>query len=174
MSEYYAVVRSDDALMHYGIKGMKWGIRRAIKSGNSQRLAKQYSKAARKLGKLSLRANRDLMKKRYTTAKMAMAQGAAVSAGMSAGLTAAANKNGSFKKRAALAGIAGLAGGVAGAAINSKGISSGRYVSDRGHAKAVAKRDKWKKNMEFAFAGTKYASKSSTGSKKRRKSVNRG
>ena len=48
----YAVERSDEYLAHYGIRGMKWGVRRAIKSGNSARLGRQYAKAQKKLAKL--------------------------------------------------------------------------------------------------------------------------
>lgn len=48
----YAVERSDEYLAHYGIRGMKWGVRRAIASGNSNRLDRQYKKAQKKLAKL--------------------------------------------------------------------------------------------------------------------------
>lgn len=52
----YAIERSDEYLAHYGIRGMKWGVRKAIKSGNSTRLSKQYNKAQKKLAKLEKRA----------------------------------------------------------------------------------------------------------------------
>ena len=52
----YAVERSDEYLAHYGIRGMKWGVRKAIASGNSARLGKQYAKAQKKLAKLEKRA----------------------------------------------------------------------------------------------------------------------
>ena len=31
MGEYYAVIRSPDFIAHYGIKGMKWGVRKFVK-----------------------------------------------------------------------------------------------------------------------------------------------
>jgi len=52
MSEYYAVQRSTDHLAHYGVKGMKWGVRKAIAYGNQKALDKHFQKAAKKLAKL--------------------------------------------------------------------------------------------------------------------------
>ena len=53
MSEYYAVVRSTDHLAHYGVKGMKWGVRRVLSTGNERALDRHFRKAARKLKKLT-------------------------------------------------------------------------------------------------------------------------
>lgn len=75
MSEYYAVQRSDEYLEHYGIKGMKWGVRKARASGNSRALGRQYRKAQKKLAKLEKRAANG---KKY--AKRAAAYGAAAAA----------------------------------------------------------------------------------------------
>lgn len=52
MSEYYAVQRSTDHLAHYGVKGMKWGVRKAIATGNQRALDRHFRKAAKKLKKL--------------------------------------------------------------------------------------------------------------------------
>ena len=49
---YYAVERSTDHLAHYGVKGMRWGVRMAIATGNQALLDKHYRKAAKKLAKL--------------------------------------------------------------------------------------------------------------------------
>lgn len=49
---YYGVIRSTDHLAHYGVKGMRWGVRRAIVTGNQRALDRHYRKAARKLAKL--------------------------------------------------------------------------------------------------------------------------
>lgn len=62
MSEYYAVHRSEDHLQHYGVKGMKWGVRKALASGDSRKLNRQYRKAQKKLDKLNKRANISLQK----------------------------------------------------------------------------------------------------------------
>lgn len=52
MSEYYAIIRSNSELQHYGVRGMKWGVRRAIDTGNQKKLDKHFQKAAKKLAKL--------------------------------------------------------------------------------------------------------------------------
>lgn len=159
MAEYYGVTRTPEYLMHYGVRGMRWGIRKAIAKGDNASLSKHYHKAIKKLGKLSLNANQDVQKKIYSKAKANMLSGATMSGGMSAGLTAGLNSHLSIKDRLKYGGIAGAAGALGGAIINSKGIGAGRYASDRGHAKAVAKRNAWRKEMENSFKGTRYGGK---------------
>ena len=86
MSEYYAVIRSTDHLAHYGVKGMKWGVRKAIEKGNPKKFARQYKKARRKLDRLERNADIETQKRlsaRYNKA-------AKISAGIgSAGLVGA-------------------------------------------------------------------------------------
>lgn len=52
MSEYYGVTRSEEYLAHYGIKGMKWGVRKAIYNKNGKALERHYRKASKHLAKL--------------------------------------------------------------------------------------------------------------------------
>lgn len=54
--KYYAVIRSTDHLAHYGIKGMKWGVRKAVVLGNEKKLDQHFKKAAKKLAKLQDKA----------------------------------------------------------------------------------------------------------------------
>lgn len=77
----YAVERSDEYLAHYGIRGMKWGVRRAIKSGNSARLGRQYAKAQKKLAKLEKQAGKT---KKYARRAALMGAGAAAAGGLAA------------------------------------------------------------------------------------------
>lgn len=81
MSEYYAVERTGDSLAHYGVRGMKWGVRKAIASGNTAKLGKQYKKAAKKLAKLEKRGS---MGKKY--AKKAAIYGAGAAGAVGLGL----------------------------------------------------------------------------------------
>lgn len=57
MSNYYAVDRNSEYLAHYGIKGMKWGVRKAVESGNTKAYMRHYNKALKKLSKLEKQAN---------------------------------------------------------------------------------------------------------------------
>ena len=57
---YYAVERSTDHLTHYGVKGMHWGVRKAIERGGekgARALSRQYAKAQKKLAKLNAKAD---------------------------------------------------------------------------------------------------------------------
>lgn len=224
MSEYYAVQRSDDSLKHYGVRGMKWGVRKAIKSGNVKRLSKQYNKAAKKLAKLNAKtdiktqtAKANKYNKIAKRAGKVGIAGAGTLAGLhlgkdvnnvlsriygrhslnasktyseqlastAVGSTTArkkalnlADKYESAQRKAAeragkfedsigttnSRGIVGMAaraaavGGLGTAAVaKSKAIAAKRRTTAKGHAKAVAKRDAYRKEMQTAFKGTKYA-----------------
>ena len=61
MAKYYGVVRSEEYLAHYGVKGMRWGVRKAIEKGNSRSLARHYKRASKKLAKLNARADRNAL-----------------------------------------------------------------------------------------------------------------
>lgn len=77
-NEYYGVASTpmEDYLAHYGIRGMKWGVRKALKSGNDRALSRQYAKAEKKLAKLEKQAANS---KKYAkrAVKMGLAAGAA-------------------------------------------------------------------------------------------------
>lgn len=65
MPKYYGVARSSEYLAHYGVKGMKWGVRKAIERGSERALDRQWRKANRKLKKLTkLGVNKEKYKKR--------------------------------------------------------------------------------------------------------------
>lgn len=219
MAKYYGVERSEEYLAHYGVRGMKWGIRRAKESGSDKRLWRQYQKAHKKLSKLS--ANADIGRQKDQQFKYAKragiglgVAGAGVAGTIGANaltkkftkniLNAHANFYDGVDKRAPLM-IAALESNnkrkydqlqkqradafenyvktkernfknidVSEAAKKiSAGIGLGGYLytgyagarslmakyrqTQKGHAKAVAKRDAWQKEMKNAFKGTKYA-----------------
>jgi hypothetical protein len=158
MSEYYAVIRSTDHLAHYGVKGMKWGVRRAIERGNTRALSRHYNRAARKLEKLTTKTDKEFITKvKRKSARQAPAQAAL--GGLASGLgTFAINSHVPLPQRAAFAGAVG--GGMA----LANGIASGienleyrRMLSKKGHAKNTAKRKAFEKAMRDSFRGTRYA-----------------
>lgn len=81
----YAIDRSEEYLAHYGIKGMKWGVRKAIAAGGTglgnRKLARQYKKAQKKLAKLEKRANNGA---KYARRAAALGAGAAAAGGLAA------------------------------------------------------------------------------------------
>lgn len=77
----YAIERNPDYLAHYGIRGMKWGVRKAIQSGNSAKLGRQYAKAQKKLAKLEKRAANS---GKYARRAALMGAGAAAAGGLAA------------------------------------------------------------------------------------------
>ena len=78
---YYGVTRTDEYIAHYGIKGMKWGVRKARESGNTKALGRQFKKAQKKLAKLEKRAANG---SKYAKRAAALGAGAAAAGGLAA------------------------------------------------------------------------------------------
>ena len=89
MSEYYAVERSGDSLAHYGVRGMKWGVKKARSTGNAAALGRQFRKAEKKLAKLE---KRGASGKKYAKRAAKLATGAALAGGLAAAGTAGIGK----------------------------------------------------------------------------------
>ena len=85
----YAIERSPEYLAHYGVRGMKWGVKKAIASGNDAKLGKQYAKAQKKLAKLEKQAGKS---KKYARRAALMGVGAAAAGGLAAAGTEGVGK----------------------------------------------------------------------------------
>lgn len=233
MNEYYAVVRSTDHLAHYGVKGMQWGVRKAIERGNFKALSRQYKKAQKKLAKLNAAANVEIQKgiankhnKRAKTALKVGLAGLGVFTGNEFLVRHLAKKHGSLstpvtnhpavnelveksarKKRYAdggkgiykvgeglgtgpvgqttnglaqalnpsvagspkpnplrtmnrISSTVGMAGFGTAAYQKGRAIAAKYRTTSKGHAKAVAKRNAFKREMDKAFAGTEFGNRS--------------
>lgn len=133
----YAIERSPDYLAHYGIRGMKWGVRKAIESGNAKRLSRQYAKAQRKLAKLEKRANNGA---KYTKRAVALGAGAAAAGGL------AALGTGGVSRLARKAGSAGA----------QVGRATGGLMSRIGDAAYTYGRTPGNRNTTLGKLGTRY------------------
>ena len=105
----YAIDRSDEYLEHYGIKGMRWGVRKALESGNSRALARQYRKASRKLARLEKRATSG---KKYARRAALLGAGAAAGGMAALGTSGAAHLMTSNTTRNAIKGVGGAVEGI--------------------------------------------------------------
>ena len=126
----YAIERSDEYLAHYGVRGMRWGVRKAIASGNSARLGKQYAKAQKKLAKLEKRASKaDKYKKRAIRYGIGAAAAGGLAAAGTGGVGNLINKAGAATRGAMLSG---------GKALQGAGAGISRYGAARGNKKLQA------------------------------------
>ena len=127
----YAIDRSDEYLAHYGIKGMKWGVRKALESGNDRALARQYRKASRKLAKLQKQATSG---KKYARRAALLGAGAAAAGGLAAagtgGVANAMRGVSNVGSKVALG--AGQAASKLGGAMNKAGIRGGGRIKQAG------------------------------------------
>ena len=95
MAKYYGVTRNEEYLAHYGVRGMKWGVRKAIKKGNEKKLSRLYSKSQKKLQKLNLKADVDVQReyaKKHTRRAIAAAGVGALGLAAYGGITSSARK----------------------------------------------------------------------------------
>ena len=147
-NEYYGAPTrpNDDFLAHYGIKGMKWGVRKAVSSGSDRRLSRQYAKASKKLAKLEKRAASG---KKYAKRAALLGTGAAAAGGLAAVGTEGVSKAIGYGGKAFSKG-ANAAGGLltkAGGAMTKHGIRGGKHnasgvagrVADWGNSDSVSR-----------------------------------
>ena len=183
MNEYYAVIRQDNELAHYGVRGMKWGVRKAIHKGTDRAWDKVYKKASKKLKKLDKQANlkEQINENKYHTRKMlSSAAGVFGSLGGAYGISKALNSPHMYFTRTSEGigvgtgtGLMALGFGLAGKESYhaGKAIAANYRTTDKGHAKAVKKRNEWQKEMDKAFRGTPYDRTRKTKNKSRRVQV---
>ena len=153
MKNYYAVERTGNSLSHYGVKGMKWGVQKAVQRGNSKALDRQYKKASKRMAKLDNRANaqhqQNIIARNTGRQKWGVAAG-----GVSLGLAG-------IKKLRGINSIP-ITAGVAGAEIIKNQVQKAKArqrLTQEGHAAAKAEANSWRNEMKSAFKGTKYANK---------------
>lgn len=161
INEYYgdASTATSDYLAHYGVRGMKWGVRRAIKSGDSQKLSKQYAKAQKKLAKLEKRATKT---GKYARRAALMGAGAAA-AGAAAGIGTSKLARGAAKVASGTTSMMEKAGlglikanpngplGAAGKAIHKAGVNA-NLATRINNPKMIDAANKWANSTSISDA----------------------
>lgn len=134
-NEYYGAptTPTSDYLAHYGVKGMKWGVRKAIASGNDRALGRQYRKAQKKLAKLERQAASG---KKYAKRAAALGAGAAAAGGLAAIGTQGVAQGVGYAGKAFSQGAKGLGGAMqrVGGAMTRRGIRGGGRMTAAGQA----------------------------------------
>lgn len=160
--DYYGREPSSDFFMHYGVKGMKWGVRKAIEKGNTEKIRAHHDKALKKLYSLQEKANL-LTKKgeRKEGRIMAALGGGLAAAGTAANvLTAQTLKSRGHALVSPSAAIGAPILGAAGVGYGlSKAVRARRLSGAKGHAKAVKKVNDWQNSMHEAFKDTSFEKK---------------
>lgn len=139
MNEYYGVATTPttDYLAHYGVKGMKWGVRKALAKGGiagAKALAKQYKKDAKHLARLEKRATSG---KKYAKRAAALGAGAAVAGGVAG-----------FGPKKISAGLINVNGKMINAMGNRGPVAKGLGIANRG----LAAVNTWSKGTEASKA----------------------
>lgn len=160
MSEYYGVsTPTSDFLAHYGVKGMKWGVRKAIQKANVEKLKEHHRKAEKKLYSLQNKANLLTKKSEQRNGYgLAAFGGALAGAGTAANLLAikSLKKNGRALISPTVAISAPVLGALSVGVGAKQAISARRLSKAKGHAKAVKKVNDWQKSMKDTFKGTSF------------------
>lgn len=184
MPDYYGVERSQDYLEHYGIKGMKWGVRKAVNQTGGPHSPRYHSirhklamlsenRAINKVQKAQAHGRVHKVKRLYDKASEKLDE-----------LNKKADRNyqrGQYDQRKEdqsrmfwwsdnsnwVTG-SGLKGNwQARALTRMDGRKSKKLISDKGHAKAVKERNDYAKQMAKMFSGTAYARQTKALAKKR-------
>lgn len=159
MAHYYAIERSPEYLAHYGVKGMRWGVRKAVERKDSKRLAKHYKKANEKLRKLQKKADLvNNLRMRTDSATSILGSTVPLAGGIGLPLMAKATGHKMNGAEFALAGFNGIAGAsLLGLGLHDA-IAGSKRSTSKGHSKAVKNTREWQSEMKKAFKGTIYES----------------
>lgn len=162
MAEYYAVDRSDEYLAHYGVFGMKWGIRKAKPEGNGGSFPKSaaYANAEKKLkratlaggligGAISAARNRDALRSAPSAKKVSAKTNAARAARTSSASLSKYSRD--VNKGTIAAGL--LGGGAAGGLKAASNIHKMKKNNPREYAKfqKAYKNASLKERIRFAY-----------------------